>query len=101
MDDEVFVISDMTVDVHELPTGRVIGFNGTTEWALDSLEVDEVTWLPTEGQLRELLGEGFAGLDVVPGGFVVRRLGRSGEERHVDIDAECAYARAVLAALGH
>ena len=46
IDDEAFVLSDMTVEVHDLPTGRIIGFNGTTEWALDSLELDEVVWLP-------------------------------------------------------
>ncbi|MCW2492902.1 MAG: hypothetical protein JWN47_2266, partial [Frankiales bacterium] len=32
---DVFVLSDMTVEVHDLPQGPVIGFNGTTEWALD------------------------------------------------------------------
>jgi hypothetical protein len=31
-----FVLSDMTVDLHEFPGGSVVGFNGTTEWALDS-----------------------------------------------------------------
>ena len=37
-------------------TGDVIGFNGTTEWALDSIELDHVLWLPREDQLRELMG---------------------------------------------
>ena len=37
MDDDVFVVSDMTVEVHDYPGGKVIGFNGTTEWALDSI----------------------------------------------------------------
>ena len=36
MDEEVFVLWDMTVEVHEFPSGRVIGFNGVTEWALDA-----------------------------------------------------------------
>lgn len=56
MDDDVFVISDMTVEVHEFPTATVIGFNGTTEWALDSVEQHEALWLPHEHQLRDLLG---------------------------------------------
>jgi hypothetical protein len=56
MDEEVFVLSEMTIEVHEFPAGRVIGFNGVTEWALDSIEQDEALWLPAEGQLRELLG---------------------------------------------
>lgn len=63
MDDQVFVIADMTVDVHDLPQGRVIGFNGTLEWALDSLEQHEVLWLPREDQLREQLGVAFRRLD--------------------------------------
>lgn len=62
MDDEVFVLSHMTIDVHEFPTGRVIGFNGTVEWALDSVEQEETLWLPNEDQLRELLGGAFAEL---------------------------------------
>ena len=55
MDDEVFVLSDMTVEVHQLEHGQVIGFNGTTEWALDSVEDRDAVWLPRESQLRELL----------------------------------------------
>ncbi len=98
MDDEVFVVSNMTVEVHDFPSGRVIGFNGTTEWALDSLDQHEVVWLPRETQLRELLGEHFVSLEVRTGGYAVQ-LGSS-EARHVDIDAERAYARALLAVLG-
>jgi hypothetical protein len=56
MDDDVFVLSDMTIEVHDFATGPVIGFNGTTEWALDSLDQHAALWLPTEGQLRTLLG---------------------------------------------
>ena len=58
MDEDVFVLSDMTVEVHEFPNGRVIGFNGVTEWALDSVEQHEALWLPAEHQLRELLAGG-------------------------------------------
>ena len=96
MDEEVFVVSDMTVQVHDFPTGRVIGFNGTTEWALDSLAQGEVVWLPREDQLRELVGAGFDRLEAVVGGFVVVTADEDGEHLHVDIDAERAYARAVL-----
>ena len=103
MDEDVFVLSDMTVEVHEVPTGRVIGFNGTVEWALDSLEEHEVLWMPREDQLRDLLGRRFLRLEGVPGGFAVEidTQDLDGvEQRHVDIDAERAYARAVLAVLG-
>lgn len=98
MDDEVFVVSDMTVEVHDYPSGQVIGFNGTTEWALDSLELDDVVWLPREDQLRALLGERFVRLEAVAGGYAVVVVVAAGaERREVDIDAERAYARAVLA----
>jgi hypothetical protein len=94
--DDVFVVSEMTVDVADGPTGPLIRFNGTTEWALDHVERDDVIWLPREAQLRERLGPAFRRLEAVPGGFVVVL---ASEERHVDIDAECAYARALLALL--
>ena len=69
MDDQVFVLSDMTVEVRTFPTGPVIAFNGTTEWALDSLDQDDALWLPAEHQLRDLLGRSFRRLERVPGGF--------------------------------
>jgi hypothetical protein len=99
MDADVFVVSELTVDVHEAPTGRLIRFNGTTEWALDSVEQDAVVWLPREGQLREALGPRFLRLEPVGDGFAVVLGGPGGEQRHVDVDAERAYARAVLAVL--
>jgi hypothetical protein len=103
MDDDVFVISEMVVEVSEIPTGRIIRFNGTTEWALDSIDESEVVWLPREDQLRRMLGRRFvrleADLDGL-GGYVAVIATGDGEERHVDVDAERAYARALLAMLG-
>jgi hypothetical protein len=63
MDDEVFVLSTMTIEVHDLPGRTVIGFNGTTEWALDDVDKDATVWLPREDQLRELLGPAFHRLE--------------------------------------
>ena len=99
MDDDVFVVSDMVVEVHELPTGRLLGFNGTTEWALDSILEQEVVWLPREDQLRSMLGGAFAGLRPTRGGYVVTTVAGDRQEDHIDIDAERAYARAVLSLL--
>jgi hypothetical protein len=62
LDDDIFFLSNMTIEVHSLPEGRVIGFNGTTEWALDDVELEETIWLPREDQLRELLGGTFRAL---------------------------------------
>ena len=57
-------------------------------------------WLPREAQLRAHLGPAFRRLEAVPGGFVMVVTGAGAtEERHVDLDAECAYARALLAVL--
>lgn len=97
LDHMVFVISHMVVEAHDLPTGPLLAFNGTTEWALDSVLQKEVVWLPREEQLRAMLGPSFRTLTAVDGGYVVVVELDGGEQRHVDIDAECAYARAVLA----
>ena len=89
--DQVFVISDMTIETAQLPSGLVIRFNGTTEWALDSIEAAEVVWLPREDQLRAMLGDRFVGLRGHR-----RRAGRSRSPTAAgiaDADAECAYAR--------
>jgi hypothetical protein len=63
MDDEVFVVSTMVIEVHDLPGRTLLGFNGTTEWALDDVEKDEALWLPREDQLRERLGTAFRRLE--------------------------------------
>lgn len=68
MDADVFVVSDMVADVHQFPSGPVIGFNGTVEWALDSVEARDALWLPAEDQLRRLLGGTFRALRTPPGG---------------------------------
>lgn len=96
MDETVFVISEMTIESEDVPGGSVIKFNGTTEWALDSIAQDSVLWLPREDQLRAMLGGAFDRLVALPDGYVVVL---SDGGRHVDIDAERAYARAAIAHL--
>lgn len=71
MDDEVFVLSDMTVDLQDFPSGPVIGFNGTTEGALDSLDQADALWLPSEHQLRDRLGTAFRRLERLGSEYVV------------------------------
>ncbi len=96
MDDQVFVLSDMTIELHELPEGQVIGFNGTTEWALDDVRKEEALWLPREDQLRDMLGRTFQRLDRVDGGYrVTADLGDAVSEAHA-ADPEDAYAEALL-----
>jgi hypothetical protein len=96
MDAHVFVLSDMTIEVHQFPAGPVIGFNGTTEWALDSIDQSEALWVPAEHQLRELLGEAFAGLAPTGDGYRVT-LRIDGVTSGFDgPDAAEAYASALL-----
>lgn len=94
LESEVFVISEMTIEAVQAPGGRtLIKFNGTTEWALDSIDAERVLWLPREDQLRAMLGDSFQRLESTGDGFAVV----TDTGRHVDIDPERAYTRAVLA----
>lgn len=99
MDEDVFVLSDMTVEVHRFPTGSVIGFNGVTEWALDSIDQHEAVWMPAEHQLREMLGGLFARLESGNDGFEVTLELPSGPSSHRASTAEDAYGHALLAVL--
>jgi prephenate dehydrogenase len=96
---EVFTISEMTIEAHDYPTGTVLGFNGTTEWALDSVTQEDAVWLPREDQLRELLGGTFRSLArALDGSYqVVAELPGGPERSFVAGSAADAYADAVLA----
>jgi hypothetical protein len=99
--DSVFTVSDMVVELIVAGGESRFHFNGTVEWALDSVESDGVVWLPREDQLREMLGEYFLSLDSSAGGFVVTVSG-PGKAYHteVELDPANAYARAALYVLG-
>jgi len=97
VDGETFILSDMTVEAHEFPTGTVLGFNGTTEWALDSVAIDDALWLPREDQLRTALKATFRALTVSDVGFRVEAV-LAGEPRVFEaLTAADAYGRALLA----
>src|SRR3954462_489436 len=99
LDDEGFVLSNMTVEVHTMPEGRVIGFNGTTEWALDDVEMDEAIWLPREDQLRELLGGTFRALTRTDDGYRVVTSLLGVERTFAAEDPAQAYGLALLGLL--
>ncbi|MBZ6372634.1 MULTISPECIES: pilus assembly protein CpaE [Microbacterium] len=96
---DVFTVSEMTIEPRTYPTGTILAFNGTTEWALDSVALEDALWLPREDQLRELLRGAF------------RRLERLADTHRVDIEfagerqsfehpqPEDAYGLALLAVL--
>lgn len=96
---EVFTISEMTIEAHTYPTGTILGFNGTTEWALDSVAQEDALWLPREDQLRELLGGTFRSLARSTDGqygVVIEHSGRP-ERLFTGDTAADAYAQALLA----
>ncbi len=98
---DVFTISDMMVEAHEFPTGTVLGFNGTTEWAMDSVAKDDALWLPGEDQLRSLLGGTFCSLVAVQGSFQVTTTSPSGARQTFEAqDTSDAYAQALLSLVG-
>ncbi len=96
MDDEVFVLSDLSVETHDVGSTTVLGFNGAVEWALDAVELHEALWLPTEGQLRELLRGTFLRLEADGSRYTVAlRVG--GQEIRIEAaDAVEAYGLALL-----
>lgn len=96
MDDERFVLSDMTIEVHEHASGPVIGFNGTTEWALDSLDQQDALWLPAEHQLRAALGAAFVRLEVSAGRSTVVVELATGQGQVSADTVDDAYGRALL-----
>jgi hypothetical protein len=106
---DIFTVSEMTIEPRDYPTGKILAFNGTTEWALDSVALEDALWLPREDQLRELLRGAFRSLrrltDTHEVEIVLRRAPQSGEgeqpdERDVLLfqhpEPSDAYALAVL-----
>ena len=101
LEEHVFSISEMTVEVRRIAEQQRIMFNGSVEWALDSIVQSEVIWLPSEEQLRDRLGRAFGALR------------RTGTEYTCDIviddqlktySADCpaeAYGAALLDLLGN
>jgi hypothetical protein len=99
--DAVFMVSDMVVELIRAQGESNFHFNGTTEWALDSIESDIAVWLPSEHQLRDALGAAFLSLDRVGDGFVVSVTGPDGAHHTPAMsDASDAYALALLHVLG-
>lgn len=96
---EVFTVSEMVVEARDYPTGPILAFNGTTEWALDSVQLEDALWLPREDQLRELLGRAFRSLAraTTQEHQVLVELPGQPERVFTATQAEDAYGEAVLA----
>ena len=102
---DVFTVSDMTIEAHVYPTGTVLGFNGTTEWALDSVAIDDALWLPREDQLRDALAGTFVTLaredraSAASNRYTVSTRVAGVEARFASEDPAEAYGLALLALL--
>lgn len=96
---EIFTLASMVVEARDYPSGTLLAFNGTTEWALDSLPASNALWLPREDQLRELLGSAFRSLARSSwGGYsVLVEIPGQPERAFTHEDPEEAYAAALLA----
>lgn len=98
--ESVFTISDMVVELIVKNGDSRFHFNGTVEWALDSVESDAVVWMPREEQLRLLLGDSFLSLDRLGDGFVVSATGPAGAFHTEPVADACdAYGEALLVVL--
>lgn len=102
-EDQVFVITNMTVMAEPIRERLALTFHGVAEWALDHVWVGEALWLPREDQLRELLEEQLLGQP--DAGLVLRTISlgyrcevhRQGRVLTFDaFDAAEAYAAALL-----
>lgn len=97
--EESFLLASMVIERAAGRTGgTVLRFNGTTEWALDSVEQDEAVWLPRGDQLLAALGDAFRALRRgADGGFAVDVALPGGTERTIPAPrAEDALAGALL-----
>jgi len=98
-DADIFTVSEMTIEPRRYPTGTILAFNGTTEWALDSVALDEALWLPREDQLREMLRGAFRSLRRLADTHRVEIELAGAEVTFEHPQPEDAYAAAVLAML--
>jgi len=100
LDDRVFVIADLSVDVQPLADGiAAITFNGAVEWSLDYILQQDVVWMPTEAQLRSRLGDRMKSLERSDVGWTCALAADSATELFVGATAADAYGSALLAVL--
>ena len=93
---DVFTVSEMTIEARRTPSGTDLAFNGTTEWALDAVTLEDAVWLPREDQLRDLLRGTFRRLVRLDDTFRVE-IEIAGEDlRFEHPDPSEAYANALL-----
>ena len=100
LDGRRFVLSDMSIDIEHIAGYGTLMFNGVVEWSLDYIFRDEVIWLPTEGQLRELLGDRLVVLRREDDRYVIEITDGAGTLSFDEPVAADAYAAALVHKLG-
>ena len=107
LDEDIFVISDIQATISVILLQQVISFQGASEWALDSLLIEEAVWMPREDQLRDfleilLLKTNFSGIKLRIGidGYRINMIFQDHEYQFRDNDASEVYAKALLFILG-
>ena len=94
---DIFTVSEMTIESRRTPSGAgILAFNGTTEWALDAVSIEEAIWLPGEEQLRELLRGAFRSLRRLPDSYELEAEIAGDVVRFEHPDASEAYGLALL-----
>ena len=108
LDDEVFVLANMAIQVEELGGHPAIMFQGAYEWALDYIFLREVVWLPRESQLRTALLQHLDRALALPlrmsctnSGYVCEIQFQGSYYTFEGAEAETAYANALLFVLRH
>jgi hypothetical protein len=107
MDEQIFAISDSAVLIQLLHGQPVVTFHGSVEWALDSVQLADALWLPSETQVRQELerrlderGGSGPSLQREAGGYACG-MEIEGPQRFSAASASDAYAHALLFLLGH
>jgi hypothetical protein len=96
LENNVFSVSEMTVEVQRLREGQRISFNGAVEWALDSIMQNEAVWLPSEAQLRDRLGRAFESLQQTTSGYQCNVIVDGNGRTYTATEPADAYALALL-----
>jgi hypothetical protein len=104
LDGQIFVVSALPALVQSFQGEMAITFHGSIEWALDYVLLSEAVWLPSETQMRLLLGDTIGAdaplrLDRTASGYRLQIAFGADMLDFDAADAEDAYALALLHAL--
>lgn len=103
----LFIVSDRTTLIQQINGQWMVTFHGVVEWALDSVLLTDVVWLPNETQLREAIQLRLGGehpavtLQWSDAGYRCTLHHLDAQRRFEQPTAEATYAQALLFVLQH